>query len=109
MPTDIASACHAHMTQGAVAAASASRTPRQPRAVKRHHHRTMLYLVMGLLRDRRFREDALLGAITLAALAHLARESEARARARLAAWWDALPGPADREPANDRPAIDRAA
>lgn len=69
----------------------------------------MLYLVLSLLRDPRFREDAMIGAITLVALAHLARESEARARARLVAWWDALPEPADRAPANDRPAIDRTA
>jgi hypothetical protein len=103
MPADIGSARHAHRTQGAVTAASASHTPRQSRAVRRHHHTTMLYLAVGLLRDRRFREDALIGAITLAALAHLARESEARARARLAAWWDALPGPAGQAPANDRP------
>ena len=37
------------------------------------------------------------------------QENQARARARLAAWWDALPGPADRAPADDRPAIDRVA
>ena len=69
----------------------------------------MLYLVLSLLRDRRFRENAILGAITLGALAHVARENQARTRARLAAWWDTLPGPADRAPADDDPAIDRVA
>jgi hypothetical protein len=109
MPTSLDSARHAHRTQGAVTAASASRAPRQSRAARRHHRRMMLYLVLALLRDRRFREDAMIGAITLAALAHLARESEARARAHLVAWWDALPAPVDRAPANDRPAIERVA
>ena len=95
MATGIDAARHGHRTQGAVTAASAGRTPRQSRAVRRHHRAVMLYLALGLLRDRRFRQDAILGAITLAALAHVARENQARARARLAAWWDALPGPAD--------------
>lgn len=109
MPTTTDSTRHVHRTQGAVTAASASRTPRQSRAVRRHGRRMTLYLVLALLRDRRFREDAIIGAVTLAALAHLTRESEARAWARLAAWWDALERPAERAPANDRPAIDRAA
>jgi hypothetical protein len=69
----------------------------------------MLYLALGLLRDRRFREDVIIGAISLAALVQLARESQVHARARLAGWWGALPGPADQASASDRPATDRAA
>jgi hypothetical protein len=61
----------------------------------------MLYLALSVLRDRRFREDAIIGAISLAVLAQLARESQVRARARLVAWWDALPAPADQVPASD--------
>jgi len=53
----------------------------------------MLIIGVSLLRDRHVREQVLLGAITLAALARLARESQARARARLIAWLDAEPGP----------------
>jgi hypothetical protein len=54
----------------------------------------MLIIGVNLLRDRRVREQVLLRAITLAALARLARQSEARGRARLIAWLDAEPGPA---------------
>lgn len=54
----------------------------------------MLVIVVNLLRDRRVREQVFLGAITLAALVRLARQSQARARARLIAWLDAEPGPA---------------
>jgi hypothetical protein len=53
----------------------------------------MLYLALSLLHDRRFREDAIIGAITLAVLAQIARESQAHARARLIAWWNAPPAP----------------
>jgi hypothetical protein len=49
----------------------------------------VLYLVLALLRDRRFREDAIIGAIVLGALAQIAREHEVHARARLVAWWNA--------------------
>jgi hypothetical protein len=53
----------------------------------------MLCFAVGLLENRRFRQNMIIGAITLAALAHLARENETRSRARLAAWWNALPAP----------------
>ena len=71
-------------------------TSRQPRAVKLRHRLMTLYVVGGLLRNRRFREGLFLGAITLGALAHLAQEKETRDRARLAAWWAALPAPRPR-------------
>jgi hypothetical protein len=109
MPPTSDSARHVHPVQGAVTAASASRSPRQARAARRRRHRMMLYLGLSLLGDRRFRKDAIIGAISLAVLAHLARESQVHARARLVAWWDALPGPADQASAGDRPATDRAA
>jgi len=93
MATDIGSGRDARTTRGAVIAAGANGTPRQSRAVKRHHRMVMLLIGVNLLRDRRVREQVFLGAITLAALAHLARQSQARARARLIAWLDAEPGP----------------
>ena len=93
MATDIGSGRDAHTTRGAVIAAGANGTPRQSRAVKRHHRMAMLIIGVHLLRDRRVREQVFLGAITLAALAHLARQSQARAQARLIAWLDAEPGP----------------
>jgi hypothetical protein len=93
MATDIGSGRDAHMTRGAVIAAGANGTPRQSRAVKRHYRMVMLIIGVNLLRDRRVREQVFLGAITLAALALLARQSQARARAGLIAWLDAEPGP----------------
>jgi hypothetical protein len=81
----------AHTAQGAVTAASTHGTSRQSRAVKRRHRWMMMYVGAALLGDRRVREGLFLGAITLGALAHLAREKRAHDRARLAAWWDALP------------------
>jgi hypothetical protein len=94
MATDTGSGRDAHTTRGAVIAAGASGTPWQSRAVKRHHRMVMLIIGVNLLRDRRVREQVFLGAITLAALALLARQSQARARAGLIAWLDAEPGPA---------------
>jgi hypothetical protein len=91
MPTGAGSEREAHRMQGAVAIAGVNGTSQSSRAVKRRHHMMMLYLVLSLLRDRRFRENAILGAITLAALARIAREDEVHARARLIAWWNALP------------------
>ena len=69
----------------------------------------MLYVVLSLLRDRGFREDAIVGAVFLGALARIARENQARTRARLIAWWNEELIPADRAPADDRAGIDRAA
>jgi hypothetical protein len=64
----------------------------------------MLIIGVNLLCDRRVREQVFLGAITLAALARLARQSQARARARLIAWLDAEPGPPRPDtPADPRP------
>jgi hypothetical protein len=94
MATDIGSGRDARTTRGAVIAAGGNGTPRQSRAVKRHHRMVMLIIGVNLLRDRRVREQVFLGAITLAALALLARQSQARARARLIAWLDTEPGPA---------------
>ena len=93
MATDIRSGRDAHMTHGAVIAAGTNGTPRQSRTVKRHHRMTMLIIGPNRLRDPRVRVQVFLGAITLAALARLARQSQARARARLIAWLNAEPGP----------------
>lgn len=95
-------------SHGVVATASLSRTPQQIRAAKRRRHKMMLYLAVGLLRDRRFRKDAMTAAIVLAVLARLARDSQTQARTRLADWWKALPGPGDRAQDNERPALTRA-
>jgi hypothetical protein len=94
MATDIGSGRDARPTRGAVIAAGANGTPRLSRAVKRHRRMVMLIIGVNLLRDRRVREQVFLGAITLAALARLARQSQDRARARLIAWLDAEPGSA---------------
>jgi hypothetical protein len=46
----------------------------------------MLMIGLGFLRSRFIVELAIAGAVGLAALAGLARENQARTRARLAAW-----------------------
>jgi type II secretory pathway pseudopilin PulG len=46
----------------------------------------MLRIGLGILRSRQFRELVIIGVIGAAALAGLARENQARARARVAAW-----------------------
>ena len=109
MPTSNVPAGNVQRAPGAVTAASASRTPQQSRAAKRHRRRMMLCLAVALLRDRRFRENAIVGIVILAGLAQLARESGTRAQGRLVAWLDAAPAPDDRAPAYKRRAIDRAA
>ena len=91
MLTGAGSEREAHRVQGAVAIAGVNGASRSSRAVKRRHRMIVLYVVLNLLRDRRFREDAILGAITVAALARIIGEDEVHARARLIAWWKALP------------------
>ncbi len=98
MATDTGSGRNAHTAEGTVIAAGANRTPRQLRTAKRHHRVIMLIIGLDLLRDRRVQEQVLLGVITLVVLARLARQSEARAKARLIAWVNAEPGPARPSP-----------
>jgi hypothetical protein len=100
MLTGTESQQEAHRMQGAVAIAGANGTSRSSRAVKRRHRMMVLYVVLSLLRDRRFRKDAILGAITVAALARIVRDDEVHARARLTTWWNALPV-APRAPLDD--------
>jgi hypothetical protein len=95
MATGKYSARQVHQVQGAVTAASASRTPRESRAVKRQRRKMMLYFAVALVRDRRFRENAIIAIVILAALAQIARESGASARTSLVAWLDAVPSPVD--------------
>jgi hypothetical protein len=104
MSTRAGSENEAHTMQGAVATAGANGTSRSSQAVKRRHRLMMLYLVAGLLRDRRFRQEAILAAITLAALARIVREDEVHARTRLIAWWNALPV-APRAPLDDESGV----
>ena len=59
---------------------------RQSRAAARNHRSVMLLIGLGFLRSRLVVELAIAGAVGLAALAGLARENQARTRARLAAW-----------------------
>jgi hypothetical protein len=106
MATGLHSARHVHLTQGA---ANASRTPRQSQPERRHRSRFFPYLILALLRDRRFREDAIVGAIVVAALVQMAREGRTRTWSRVVVWWNAAPGVTDRAAADDRRAIDRAA
>jgi hypothetical protein len=107
MTKGLDSARHAPRAPGAVPTASADRTPRQAQAAKRRRRRMMFYLALGLLRDRGFRENAVVAAITVAALVQLARERQTSTRSRLAAWWNTLPAAVRREEI-DQPAIDRA-
>jgi hypothetical protein len=109
MPTGIGPGRDSPRTRGAVSAAGATRTPPQSRAIRRRRRRMAGYVVLGLLEDRRFRTNAFIGIVTLVALGRLARESQVRARSRLAAWWYAQPPPARRTAADGRPAIDRVA
>jgi hypothetical protein len=102
MSTGTGSEREARSIQGAVAIAGANGTPRPSQAVKRRHRVMMLFLAASLLRDRRFRDGAILGAITLAALARIARDGEVHARTRLVAWWDEVPV-APRVPLDDVP------
>ena len=74
--------------------AGANGTDRPSRAVKRQRHRVMRYLVLGVLEDPRFRDDLVVGLITVVGLVGLTRQSAARTRARLIAWYDAVPSPA---------------
>jgi hypothetical protein len=97
MSTGAGSEREARTTHGTVATAGANGTSR---AVKRRHRLMMLCVVVSLLRDRRFRQDAILGAITLAALARIVRDEEVHARTRLNAWWNGLPA-APRAPLDD--------
>jgi hypothetical protein len=46
----------------------------------------LLTIGLGLLRSRRFQESVIVGVVGLVALIALARQSNARARARLIAW-----------------------
>jgi hypothetical protein len=64
---------------------------RRSKASKRRHRWMAMYVAGALLRDRSVRQGLFLGAITLGALAHLAREKQADNRERLATWWNALP------------------
>jgi hypothetical protein len=89
MSADIASGHDVHSTHSAPIGANVNGKSRQSRAARKKRHRMTFFIVLGLLKDRRVREDLILGAITLAALARLSREHAARARARLVAWSNA--------------------
>jgi hypothetical protein len=83
------------------AIAGSGGTARQARALRRRHRIVIVNIGLSLLRERRFRQRVIMGAIVLAVLARLAREDQARARARFVAWLDELPKPP--VPAQPRP------
>jgi hypothetical protein len=73
-------------TRSASAAAGTRRSARRSRAASRNHRRVMLRIGLGLLLSRPFHELVIAAVIGLAALVGLARENQARTRARLGAW-----------------------
>jgi hypothetical protein len=75
------------------AMAGSGGTARQSRALRRHHRIIIINIGLSLLRERRFRQQVIMGAVVLAVLARIARENQARARARFDAWLDQLPRP----------------
>lgn len=73
----------------AVLTARSGKSARQSRAAARSHRSALLLIGLGFLRSRFVVEAAIVGAIGGAALAGLARQSQAQSRARLAAWYKA--------------------
>jgi len=69
-----------------VIAAGFGRPARQSRAAARNHRTVILLIGLGFLRSRLVAEAAIAGAVGLVALAGLARENQARTRARLGDW-----------------------
>ena len=86
MTSHVGSGRDARTTPGAIAAAGTRGSAPRSRVASRNHRRVMLRIGLGLLLSRPFHELVIGGVIGLAALAGLARENQARTRARLAAW-----------------------
>jgi hypothetical protein len=90
MTIDVEFARDAHTAPEAVISGDHRGAARQPRAASRQRGVLVLGLgagaVAGYLGSRRFHVQVLVGIIGLAALAGLARESQTRSLARLAAW-----------------------
>jgi len=76
----------ARTTPGAITAAGTRGSAPRSRVASRNYRRVMFRIGLGLLLSRPFHELVIAGVIGLAALAGLARENQARTRARLAAW-----------------------
>ena len=86
MMSHVGSGRYARTTSGATIAAGIRGSARRSRAARRNHRGVLLRIGLGLLLSRPFHELVIAGVIGLAALAGLAGESQARSRARLAAW-----------------------
>jgi hypothetical protein len=90
MTIDAGSERDAQNAPGGVISVAASGPARQRRAANGHHRVITLGIeldaVAHFLRSRRFHEHVIVGVIVLAALASMARENQARTRARVAAW-----------------------
>jgi hypothetical protein len=82
----IGSGREARTAPGTTTSAYPRGSARRARAASRSRRRVMLRIGFGLLLSRQFHELVIAGVIGLAALAGLARENQARARTRLAAW-----------------------
>ena len=89
MATDTGSGHLAPRTAGAVLTARFGKSARQSRAAARAHRNAVLLIGLGFLRSRVVVELAIAGALGLAAMAGLARENQARTRARVAVWYNA--------------------
>ena len=85
MTSEIGSRRDAHEARGATIAGTRA-AARRSRAVRRNRRIAMLRIGLGLLRSRQLHAQVITGIIGLAALAGIAREDQARAVTRLAAW-----------------------
>ena len=86
MTSHVGSGRDARTTPGAIAAAGTHGSAPRSRVASRKYRRVMFRIGLGLVLSRPFHEVVIAGVIGLAALAGLARENQARTRARLAAW-----------------------
>lgn len=76
----------AYRAPGAVTGEGPAMGARRSRLTRRRQRRVWLRIGLGILRSRPFHERVILAIIGAAAMARIARESQARALARLAAW-----------------------
>jgi hypothetical protein len=76
----------AYRARGTVIGPGPAVMARRSRLARRRQRRVWLRIGLGILRSRPFHERVILAIIGAAAIARIARESQARALARLAAW-----------------------
>ena len=88
MATDAGSGHVGPRTASAVLTARFGRSARQSRVAAINHRNALLLIALGFLRSRPVVEVAIAGAVGAVAVAGLARENQARTRARLAGWYN---------------------